>query len=86
MAKASFVWDEENVSHVAAHGLTPEEIEPVVQNPRNVVSWSRSTGRPSTFGMTKTSKYIIVVWDDVKDEPWTVRVTTAYEVERPKRR
>jgi hypothetical protein len=43
-------------------------------------------GRPSTFGMTKTSKYIVVVWEEVKDRPWTVRVTTAYEVQRPTRR
>jgi uncharacterized DUF497 family protein len=86
MAKASFVWDAENIPHIAAHGLTPEEVEPMVQNPRNVATWSRSTGRSSTFGMTKTSKYIIVVWEEVKDRPWTVRVTTAYEVPRPTRR
>ena len=86
MAKATFVWDEENIPHIATHGLTPDEVEPVVQNPRNVVTWSRSTGRSSTFGMTKTSKYIIVVWEEVKDQPWTVRVTTAYEVRRPTRR
>ncbi len=58
---------------------TPEEVEPVVQNPRNVVTFSNSTGRSSTFGMTRTAKYIIVVWEQVKERPWTVRVKTAYE-------
>ena len=86
MARASFIWDDENVPHIAAHGLTPEEVEPVVQYPRNVVTFSNSTGRSTTFGMTKTSKYVIVVWDQVKDQPWTVRVATAYEVPRPNRR
>jgi uncharacterized DUF497 family protein len=86
MAKATFVWDDENIAHIGAHGLSPEEVEPVVNNPRNVQTYSSATGRSSTFGMTKTSKYIIVVWDKVKDRPWTVRVTTAYEVPRPKLR
>ncbi len=86
MAKAEFLWDDENVQHIADHGLTPEEVEPVVQNPRNVVTFSKSSGRSSTFGMTKTAKYIIVVWEQHKDRPWTVRVTTAYEVPRPDRR
>jgi hypothetical protein len=29
--------------------------------------------------MTKTSRYIIVVWEQVKERPWTVRVKTAYD-------
>ncbi len=86
MAKAIFIWDEENVRHIAEHDLTPEEVEPVVQNPRNVTRFSRSTGRSTTYGMSKTSKYIIVVWDQIKERPWTVRVTTASEVPRPSRR
>jgi uncharacterized DUF497 family protein len=86
MARAIFVWDEENIAHIAEHGLTPEEVEPVVQNPRNVTSYSRSSGRSTTYGMTKTSRYIIVVWEQVKERPWTVRVKTAYDLPRPSRR
>jgi uncharacterized DUF497 family protein len=86
MARATFIWDEEIVAHIALHDLTPEEVEPVVSNPRNVQTFSNSTGRCSTFGMTKTSKYIIVVYEQVKDRPWTIRVTTSYSVPRPKRR
>lgn len=85
MARATFVWDEENVPHIASHGLTPEEVEPVVNNPRNIVTYSRSSGRSATIGMTRTSKYIIAIWDQVKDKPWTVRVATAYVIPRPKR-
>jgi uncharacterized DUF497 family protein len=86
MARAIFVWDEENIAHIAEHGLTPEEVEPVVQNPRNVTSYSRSSGRSTTYGMTKTSRYIIVVWEQVKERPWTVRVKTTYDLPRPSRR
>lgn len=31
--------------------------------------------------MTHTGRYIAVVWENVDDDPWTVRVVTAYEVE-----
>lgn len=88
MAKATFIWDDENLVHVAkpGHELTPEEIEPVVNNPNNLVTFSDSSGLPAVFGTTKTGKYIFVVYEQVKDRPWTIRVKTAYPVSRPKRR
>ncbi len=86
MARAAFVWENENIAHVARHGLTPAEVEPIVNNPRNVVSFSEASGRPCVFGTTKAGQYIVVIYDHVKDKPWTVRVTTAYPVPRPKRR
>ena len=86
MARASFLWDDENVAHIAEHGLIPEEVEPVVNNANNDVRISRSSGRPTTFGMTKTSKYIAVAWVEVAKRPLTKRVITAYEVPRPSRR
>ena len=86
MAKAIFIWDEENVPHIAEHGLTPEEVETVVNNPKNDFDLSNSTGRGVMFGRTKTSKYILVAFDQHGEKPWTVRVTTAYEVPRPRRR
>ena len=85
MARATFLWDDENVAHIAEHGLTPEEVEPVVMHPTYPKTTSRSTGRVMTFGMTKTSRYIAVVWEERAGKPWTVRVTTAYEVPRPDR-
>lgn len=86
MAKATFIWDDENTAHIAAHGLVPAEIEPVVNNPSNLVTFSDSSGLPAVFGMTMTGKYIVVIYEHRKDKPWTVRVKTAYPVPRPKRR
>jgi uncharacterized DUF497 family protein len=85
MAKAIFEWDDENIAHLAEHELTPEEVEPVVMNPQNRRTFSRSTGRTVVFGMTRTGRYIAVVFVTLQDSPWTVRVITAYDVPRPRR-
>jgi hypothetical protein len=47
------IWDDDeypdgNVQHVAEHGLTIEEVEYVLQNPREE-TFSQSTGRPCCF-------------------------------------
>ena len=60
------IWDmddepEGNVAHIEEHGITQDEVEDVVQNPRNPTDVSESTGRPITFGMTRTGKYIETV-------------------------
>ena len=87
MAKTIFIWDDENVPHLAAHGLTPEDVERIVSNPMNQNDVSESSGLPVTFGMTKTTpaRYIIVVWEELRPVPRTVRVKTAYDVPRPNR-
>jgi hypothetical protein len=82
------IWDLEddengNVRHVAEHGLTPDEVDDVLTNPDNPTSQSRSSGEPVTFGWTSTSRYIVVVWEHVLDDPWTIRPVTAYEVPAP---
>ena len=82
MAKAIFIWDAENIAHVAQHGLTPAEIERGVQDPRLARITSRTSGRPGVQGKTKTSKWIIVFWEQHRAEPWTIRVITSDEVPR----
>lgn len=47
-----FIWElteDGNVSHIAEHGLTPDDVEPIVLNP-DFHGVSRSTGRPIAFG------------------------------------
>jgi hypothetical protein len=83
------IWDLEddpdgNVAHVAEHGLTPEEVDEVLQDPANETDFSNSSGYPVTFGWTPTGRHIMVVWEEVDDDPWTVRPITAYDV--PERR
>jgi hypothetical protein len=87
---ATIIWGPEddpdgNVQHIAEHGLTIDEVEDVLFNPRNQTGRSKSSGHPITFGTTFTGVHIAVIWEVVNDDPKMVRVRTAYEV-RPKRR
>ncbi|MBX9581079.1 MAG: helix-turn-helix domain-containing protein [Gemmataceae bacterium] len=84
MDDATVIWDDEpggNVEHVAEHGLTPDEVDEVLLGTSVPIDRSRSSGRPCKFGWTSTGKHIIVVWDDVSDDPPVVYPVTAYEVE-----
>lgn len=50
----NFVWERGeggNLAHLAEHGLTPDDVEPVVLNPERL-SVRGSTGRPIAFGET----------------------------------
>ena len=38
-----------------------------------------SPGHPATFGWTSAGEHIIVVWENVFDDPKTVYPVTAYE-------
>ncbi len=74
-------WDpEENVQHVAEHGLTPEEVDSVLENPLREGA-SQTTGRPVVWGWTYTGRHIMVVFE-VDDAGGYVVIcpVTAYEV------
>ena len=89
MAKIESVWwdldnePEGNVQHIAQHGLTKEEVEDVLGNPKNPTDKSHSSGRPATFGYSSTGKHIIVIWEEVMGDPLTVFPVTAYVVPPP---
>ena len=79
------IWDMDddetgNVRHIAEHGLSPQEVDEVLTNPDNPTAESASSGEPVTFGWTSTGRHIVVVWEHVLDDPWTIRPVTAYEV------
>ena len=92
MAVIESIWwdlDEEpdgNVQHIAEHDLTKEEVEDVLNNPSNPTDRSDSSGRPATFGWTATGRHIIVIWEEVQDDPLTAYPVTAYEVPPPTRK
>jgi hypothetical protein len=68
----SVVWDDEpggNVEHIAEHGLTPDEVDEVLLDDSIPTAHSAATGRPCKFGHTSTGKHIIVVWDELSDNP-----------------
>jgi hypothetical protein len=82
----SVIWDDEpggNVEHVAANGLTPDEVDEVLLDDSIPTSHSASTGRPCKFGHTSTGKYIIVIWDELSDDPRMIYPVTAYEAPEP---
>jgi hypothetical protein len=82
-------WDEPddpvgNVVHIAASGLTPEEVEDILYGSDSDSDTSGSTGRPAVFGTTGTGKYILVVYERTEENNVVViRPITAYEVDPP---
>jgi uncharacterized DUF497 family protein len=88
---ADIVWDMEddpdgNVYHLAEHGITVDEAESVLRDPRAGSARSRRTGRPQVFGWTHTGKFITVIWEEVNKDPRMIYPITAYEVPPPQGR
>jgi uncharacterized DUF497 family protein len=88
MAIQGVIWDladdpDGNVAHIEEHGLTIDEVEEVLLDPRNPVDRSRTSDRSMTFGYTSTGRYIAVAWEVIDDAPLMVRPITAYEVDEP---
>jgi len=81
MAWFDYLWlegDGGNIEHIAEHGLTPEDIECVMEN-FIAERASKSSGRPIRFGFTPDGRYVAVVFEWMDDV--TVYPVTAYEVE-----
>lgn len=76
-----YLWlegDDGNIEHIAEHGLTPADIEHVVEDFEEETV-SRSSGRPMRLGYTSDGRYIAVVFEWI--DHVTVFPVTAYEVE-----
>jgi uncharacterized DUF497 family protein len=83
MPLVDVIWDlpdepEGNVQHIAEHGLTPIDVEHVLNNPERHGT-SRSSKRPIVFGHTPSGEYIAVVYEEIDET--TVYPITAYAVE-----
>ena len=89
MDEATLIWDldedpDGNVQHILEHDISKEEVEDVLFNPTNPTTESRTTGNPLTFGWTSTGRYLAVVWEQVLDNPLTIRPITAFEARPPR--
>jgi uncharacterized DUF497 family protein len=73
-----FVWDIENERHLAAHGVSADELEEVECDP-DFVGESQSSGRPIAFGMTSAGRYLACVYELI--DPDTVYPIPAFEPE-----
>ncbi|MBL4884735.1 MAG: DUF4258 domain-containing protein [Planctomycetaceae bacterium] len=71
-----FFWTPESIAHIAEHGITPEEVEYVIQYPEST-DLSRTTGSKLAEGEAANGKYIIVIYDMIDEV--TVIPVTAYE-------
>lgn len=85
------IWDDPddpdgNTAHVAEHDLAPDEVDEVLLDDTLPTAFSQSSGRPCKFGWTSTGRHIIVVWDEVNDDPRMIYPVTAYEVPPPQSR
>jgi uncharacterized DUF497 family protein len=90
MATISVIWDSDddaggNVQHIAHHGVTPAEVEEVLDDHHYAdYFFSREEPHnPITFGDTTTGKHIAVVFEVVEPDPPPVYPITAYEAPRP---
>jgi len=67
-----------NVRHIAEHGYTKEDVEEVLSDPDSRTTTSKSSGENITFGFAG-GRHIAVVWEEVEDDPLTLRPITAYD-------
>ena len=80
-------WDSEddprgNTQHIEDNGLSIDEVEDVIYDPRSRLVQSRSSRRPALIGQTSTGKTIIVIYERHKDAGiLVVRPVSAYEIE-----
>ncbi len=72
-----FLWTDEIIAHLAEHGVSRENFEEVVSNPRRV-GVSRSSGRPCCWGETVEGRQLFCVYEFLDDI--TIIPVTAYEV------
>ncbi len=88
MLDALIDWDDEddplgNVQHIAANGLTVDEVADVLLDPDSTDGVSRTSGRPVKFGRTTTGRHILVSYEVECEEPLVIYPVTAYEVAEP---
>jgi uncharacterized DUF497 family protein len=84
---AVFEWDDHNVEHIARHGVTPEEAEDALGDPRRVGAGAYSTEdeqRWAAIGATQTGRVLVVIFTVRPNGPWVITARDA--TEREKRR
>lgn len=72
--------------HIAAHGLSKDDVLDALNDPHVTTDVSRSSAQSISFGETRDGRFIAVVWELVEADPLTIYPLTAYEVTRPQSR
>jgi uncharacterized DUF497 family protein len=76
MQQAHFEWDDQNVDHIARHGVEPDEAEAVLDNSPLVLQTGE--GRYLAYGETDNGRYLLVVF--VRKSGGVMRVITARDL------
>jgi uncharacterized DUF497 family protein len=82
MRIVAFLWDDENVSHIARHGVSPEEAEETLGR-EPTVRKSRF-GRYVAVGPTEAGRFLLVVFRQLGSG--VVRIITARDATVKERR
>jgi uncharacterized DUF497 family protein len=80
-----FIWDSDNIAHIALHGVTPEEAEQVIQNDpldleRQIQNYE---GRFVHLGETNTRRILFVI---VTVREAALRVVSAFPADKAVRK
>lgn len=80
-----FDWDTGNIAHLAAHDVTPVEVEEATARPYLIVPAKAVQGEPrwKLFGTTEAARYLVVVYT-IRDDKF--RAVTAYTMNKAERR
>ena len=76
-----FDWDEENLKHIARHGVTPEEVEFVLGRPTLDIGYQDWHGeeRSSEVGAAPSGRILTVI---TTFRGHRIRVVTAYDASK----
>lgn len=81
-----FDWDDQNIGHIARHGVSPDEAEQAVMDSRRISRQAYSTGeerRSAVVGATLDGRLLFVVYTRRRG---LIRVVTARDAHPDDRR
>lgn len=77
----NFIWDDDNIEHIARHRVEPEEVEEVFDSPCHIRRlWGN---RYIAYGRSRSGRYLFVAFDYENQE---VVVATARNMTRREKR
>jgi len=71
-----FWWDEQNIEHIANHGVEPFEAEQILANAHLIRKADR--GKYVAYGQTFAGRYLMVVF--ARKEQGRIRIVTARDM------
>lgn len=76
MKRARFEWDEQNLEHIARHGVDPDEVEAVLDNDPLILR--TVDNKYLAYGQTDEGRYLLVVF--IRKPGPLIRVITARDL------